>query len=226
MEKERMKETLQALVEKEAWENISRNAKLTPEMIEQFSRQLDWNLLSENDSIRWTVKLVSDYKDEINWEALSENLFRDEETLNCYEHEKIVRKFPELLDWKVLSGLLLPTRKGYLRKFSDRWDWEIIAENIAIEWNDALFKEFEEKLLPILSTIMLENVADGCSIYSARNNKCIKKSRFSTSCTLLEQLIRKSTNDLKLKLLCETYKKSDTTLTGRKTVEEIIDEYF
>ncbi len=229
MEKEKMKETLQAYVEKEAWRVISKNAKLTPEMIGFFNNKIDWELLSENESMRWTVGFVFKKKERINWTSLSASLFREEETLDCTEHLEIVRKFSKLLDWKVLSGLHLPTRKEYLKEFTDCWDWETITENIAINWDDALIDEYEDKLLPVLGNIVLENLVDG----NGKNFVCGSGRRSRRTYTnLLEQLIEKNADKLKAKLLYSyfehEFEEDDRTLkiTGNKTVEDIINQYF
>jgi hypothetical protein len=198
MTNEKIKETLQALREKEAWKTISEDMKLTPELIDKFIHRLNWEALSENRTMRWTTEIVSKYKKEINWTEFSDHLFDVEEKLEYAEHLEIVRKFPDLIDWEKISGEYLPSKSEYLKEFSERWNWTEIAENTNINWTDELFAEYEDKLLPVLADIMFENLADDKSrAFSYRRRRC----------GLMEQLIKKDVSELQVEILREMFRK-------------------
>jgi hypothetical protein len=202
MEKENIKKTLQTLRNKEAWKIVSNDMKLTPELITVNEDKIDWDELSLNSEIRWTMELVSEYQTRINWEFLSNSLFDSEEKLACTEHLKIVRCMFLRLDWNALSDSYLPTRKEYLKEFAEHWNWEKIAENDWIIWSESLFTDFEDKLLPILSAMALENLVAieqyGDLITSRRRRRRYIGFRFDG---LLKQLIEKDADKLRIQLL-------------------------
>jgi hypothetical protein len=202
MNKENIKETLQTLRNKEAWKIVSREMKFTPELIELNEEHIDWDEISTNSEMRWTVDLVSKYQKKINWAILSKSLFDSEEKLACAEHLKIVRTMPEVLDWDVLSESDLPSRSEYLKEFLEKWNWEKIAENGNIIWTNNLFTEFEEHLLPVLSTIALDSLVKDVipNNYGNQGGRRHHHQYFGYP-GLLNQLIENDADRLKVQML-------------------------
>jgi len=222
MKKENIKETLQTLRNKEAWKIVSNDMKLTPELITVNEDKIDWDELSLNSEIRWTMELVSEYQTRINWEFLSNSLFDSEEKLACTEHLKIVRCMFLRLDWNALSDSYLPTRKEYLKEFAGNWNWETIAENEWISWSEDLFTDFEDKLLPVLSAMALENLIDreqhSSSMFGGR-----KRRRYIGFSGVLRQLIEKDADKLKIQLLNQLcLEDKHTDRRSKITVQDLI----
>ena len=222
MKKENIKETLQTLRNKEAWKIVSNDMKLTPELITVNEDKIDWDELSLNSEIRWTMELVSEYQTRINWEFLSNSLFDSEEKLACTEHLKIVRCMFLRLDWNALSDSYLPTRKEYLKEFAEHWNWETIAENEWISWSEDLFTDFEDKLLPVLSAMALENLIDreqhSSSMFGGR-----KRRRYIGFSGVLRQLIEKDADKLKIQLLNQLcLEDKHTDRRSKITVQDLI----
>ena len=212
MTNEKIKETLEALREKEAWKTISEEMKLTPALIDKFSHKLNWEALSENRTIRWSTEIVSKYKEKINWAEFSGILFDFEEKLDYAEHLAIVRKFPDSIDWGKISDSYLPYKSEYLKEFAEHWNWREIAENSNISWTDELFAEYEDKLLPVLADEMFENLA-------ADNNNIRYRRR---RCDLLEQLVKKEIETIQIEILQELFSK-DVNLNNELLVKDLLE---
>jgi hypothetical protein len=146
-------ETLKALIVKQAWDELSGDSSFTwvPQMIDRHVKEINWEELSGNSGVYWNVETVSKYKDLIFWESLSRNLFDNDSKVLFSNHLEIVRKFSDMVDWQALSSSDLPGNKKYLKEFSDRWDWKEISGNRSIKWNDELFNEYIDKILPYYS---------------------------------------------------------------------------
>jgi hypothetical protein len=156
-----MSETLKALMVKKAWDELSGDTAFPwiPRMIDKHVEEINWKELSDNSGVYWNVDTVSKYKDLIHWESLSRRLFYDDSKVQFNSHVEIVRKFSDMVDWKVLSDSCLPGDKKYLKEFEALWDWEVIAGNSSVKWNDELRNEYMDKFLPYYSD-------DFCRYYS------------------------------------------------------------
>jgi len=58
MNKENLKETFETLRNKEAWKIVSGEMKLTPELVQFYEDEIDWDELSSNSEMHWTETLV------------------------------------------------------------------------------------------------------------------------------------------------------------------------
>ena len=88
---------LKKQIQKEAWENISRNYPLTERMLMQHSSDLNWEEVSQNSSIHWDVGMLERFRGRIDWQVFSRNA--DEDILS----EEIIEKFKDNWDWAELS---------------------------------------------------------------------------------------------------------------------------
>ena len=107
------------MMEEEAWKNLSRNFGFTIQMLEKYQDKLDWNEVSENTTIVWTMDILEKFKKRISWKAFSE--YCDENILT----PEIVERFKEYFDWHALSSKSdLPM--FIYDKYSDLLDWKEI----------------------------------------------------------------------------------------------------
>jgi len=90
------------MMDTEAWSNISCNFPFSDAQLEKFSDKLNWENVSRNINIGWTISMLEKYKKKLDWTVLSLNINVD-----------------------VLSVDLID-------KFKDKWNWEKLSENINI----------------------------------------------------------------------------------------------
>ena len=115
---------LKKQIQKEAWENISRNYLLTENMLMQHSSDLNWEEVSRNSSIHWDVGMLDRFRGRIDWKVFSGNA--DDDILS----EEVIEKFKDNWDWSELSGNPnLPLCYNLIDKYIDRWDWNQLTNN-------------------------------------------------------------------------------------------------
>jgi hypothetical protein len=126
-----------------------------------------------------------------------------------------------VIDWEKLSDSHLPSKSEYLKEFSQHWNWAEIARNSKITWTDALFAEYEDKLLPVLADIMFENLAADNDIHFPSIRKGYYYGRHSG---LFEHLVRKDVSELQIEILSELFKEKKCDLNTLKSQKKLIDD--
>ncbi len=66
--KELSNEFMQKIVNEEAWKELSGDFNWSETLLEKFQDMVDWNEISENRNIRWTVSMIQKFKNRINCE--------------------------------------------------------------------------------------------------------------------------------------------------------------
>lgn len=113
----------QNIIEAKAWSEISGNFGLTEEMLQLYSDLLDWNEVSKNNEIHWTVKLIETWADRLNWEALSES--SNEYLLT----PDVIAYFVNRWNWRALSrNHNLKLDYTFIDRFIDKWDWSELID--------------------------------------------------------------------------------------------------
>ena len=89
---------------------------LDMDFIEQHGDQLDWDCLSNNESLPWSESFIDRYKDKWKWGfgGLSEN---------------------ESLPWS----------EKLIERFADKWDWHYLSGNESLPWSESLVVRFEPR---------------------------------------------------------------------------------
>ena len=110
---------------KEAWKQLSREFKWNEELLLKYRAEIDWDALSNNIDMLWTVSILDKFKHNINWSELSdcapENLLTP----------KIIERFADRWDWHCLSdNYNLKLTFALLDRFVDKWDWKIIINRL------------------------------------------------------------------------------------------------
>lgn len=131
-------EMIQSIISAKAWSDISGNFGLTEEMLERYADKLNWNEVSKNSEIHWTVKLIEKWADRLNWEELSES---GNEFLLTPD---VIAYFVNRWNWRALSrNSNLKLDFTFIDRFIDKWDW---AELIDCWRREEFYtKEFLEK---------------------------------------------------------------------------------
>ena len=89
---------LKETIRKQAMKSISANYPLNNEMLNKYPSELDWEEVSDNDNISWTVAMIDRWKNILNWKVFSQT--SNEAILT----PEILEKFKDQWDWGELSG--------------------------------------------------------------------------------------------------------------------------
>ncbi|MCR4829741.1 MAG: hypothetical protein K5864_09835 [Bacteroidales bacterium] len=144
-------EMIQSIISAKAWNDISSNYGLTEEMLERYADKLNWNEVSKNSEIHWTVKLIEKWANRLNWEELSGN--GNEYLLT----PDVIAYFVNRWNWHTLSrNSNLKLDFTFVDRFIDKWDWQELIDSWRRE--DFYTKEFFDRYrshIPLTS--FLEN---------------------------------------------------------------------
>ena len=129
---------------------LTKNYPLQPGFIERHEYSIDWNLLSQNIKIDYTLEFCEKYKDKLNWEKfnpLLSNQFigegRDDRLIAFVDH------FKDKLNWHTVTQYLrIPENTEHLlNTFEDYWDWGNLCLLESIPWNINLLRKFRNKIV-------------------------------------------------------------------------------
>ena len=110
---------LKETIRKQAMKNISQEYPLNNEMLCKYCNELDWEEVSDNDNISWTVAMIDRWENQLNWKVFSQT--RNKTLLTA----EIIEKFKDQWDWGELSGNQnLKLSFDLIDKYIDRWDWD------------------------------------------------------------------------------------------------------
>ena len=111
-------EFMQHSAESAAWEEISSDYPLTDGMLEKYADKLDWEEVTGNRNIHWTVPMLEKFKKRIDWHKFSR--YVDEDILT----PSVIEAFKEKWDWDELSeNNSVPLTDELLMTYADRWNW-------------------------------------------------------------------------------------------------------
>ena len=91
MEKISLSEGLMAqMMENEAWGVISREHPFSLEQLEKYADRIDWEELSCNGNVFWTIPMLEKFKSRLNWRKLINNY-----SLRNWDVEAFFRKYED-----------------------------------------------------------------------------------------------------------------------------------
>ncbi|MDE6093985.1 MAG: hypothetical protein K2F61_04300, partial [Muribaculaceae bacterium] len=119
-------EFLNSVLEAEAWKEVSQRESLSMEILEKYADRLDWEEISGNQNIIWTINGISKFANRLDWEEFSRS---------CPENlisETTLQKYAGKWDWKQLSNRdVVYNNWNLLEKFADKVNWSEVITN----WN-------------------------------------------------------------------------------------------
>ena len=65
-------EFLNSVLETEAWKKISENESLSMDILDKYADKLDWEEISENRKIIWTLDGINKFAGRLNWSDFSQ----------------------------------------------------------------------------------------------------------------------------------------------------------
>ncbi len=117
---------------------VQRYYPLTEAQLARYADQWDWELLSENAGLPWSIDLLEQFAETWDWGALS------------YNSElpwgiDLIERFADKWYWHLLSEDygLLPWSIDLIERYADKWDWGVLSKNSGLPWSKQLFRQFE-----------------------------------------------------------------------------------
>ena len=137
--------TLNKLLEEMAWSEISSSYDISLDMLEKYADKLDWNGISQNDSIPWTIDALQKFADRIDWNEFSQKC--PSELIDS----QFFQRFCDRLNWDVLSDYrIFCDNWDLLEKFADKVNWgELVDRGRSIFQNPMVFFERFRQYIPI-----------------------------------------------------------------------------
>lgn len=130
---------LNAVLEAEAWKEISENESLSMDMIDKYADKLNWEEISGNRCIIWTLDGISKFANKLNWSVFSR--YCPDNIIN----EVTLQKFANRWDWKEISNReCFYNEWDLLEKFADKADWSEVISNWKIERPLDFFARFQQ----------------------------------------------------------------------------------
>ncbi|WP_396153357.1 hypothetical protein [Flavobacterium sp.] len=134
------------------WKYLSSSKKINIDIVEQFSDNVDWLLLSKNPHFEWNNSLIRKFQDKIDWYNFSfyfrlKPPYSDEV---CYLLEEFIEKF----DWDRLCcnqninfySIFHYHNSEILKRYKQKFDWNILSKNNSFQWNKYLLEENKENI--------------------------------------------------------------------------------
>ena len=91
MEKISLSEGLMAqMMENEAWVHISKKHPFSLDQLEKYADRIDWEELSCNGNVFWTIPMLEKFKSRLNWRKLINNY-----SLRNWDVEAFFRKYED-----------------------------------------------------------------------------------------------------------------------------------
>jgi hypothetical protein len=123
-------------------QGISSNQEIRwhEEFIDNVEDRLAWSVLTNNESIIWSERLIEKYKsikfDKSSWSNLSWNR-------KIHFTEDFLYKYRDDLDWNILSGNQgIPWADNLIDKYKDKLNWDRLSENTAVAWSESLIDKY------------------------------------------------------------------------------------
>lgn len=132
-------EFLNSVLETEAWKEISDSESLSMDILDKYADKLDWDEISENGNVIWTLDGINKFANRLNWSNFSKY---------CPDHiinEVTLQKFANRWDWKEISNRnCFYNDWKLLEKFADKADWSEVITNWDIEKPLEFFARFQQ----------------------------------------------------------------------------------
>jgi hypothetical protein len=151
---------------------FSSSYPLSEDMLNKFLTKWDWEAISTNKNIEWTIELIEKYQDKLDWGNSFEDLrmslpyneklpwsiefinqFIDKWDWICLSRnsvlpwsENLLESFMDKWDWYSLSGNnSLPFSFNFIEKYKDKWHWDSLSSLSSMPWSIELIREYKDK---------------------------------------------------------------------------------
>lgn len=143
----------------DAYDQLSSSWTFTWDELDNLKEKLNWDLVSSNPFIKWSIEMIESFEDKINWSLLSKNINSDS------MRDEVFERFAGRWDWKQLSwNSNLCISEKLIEKYKDRWDWKGIIHYFRTSFpaKDFLekYKDFIPQEIPRRSGLYAQLVYD------------------------------------------------------------------
>lgn len=109
------------------WNGLSRNESLPwdKNILEDFVKKWDWQLLSLNNGVGFSIAQLEKYNNKIKWNGAS-----------------------HFDSYTIANNTSLPWTEELIDRFKTKWDWAGIARNTGIPWTEKLMIQYSPFLMP------------------------------------------------------------------------------
>lgn len=129
------------MMENEAWVHISKKHPFSLDQLEKYADRIDWEELSCNRDVFWTIPMIEKFKSRLNWSKIARNM--SEEKLSV----EMLEKFKDIWDWDEYSDCGSLTEE-IVGRFADRLNWRKLINNYSLRnWDvEAFFRKYEDRI--------------------------------------------------------------------------------
>lgn len=126
------------------WDSISEK-KLSWEFINRYSNDLNWESLSSNELVNWTLDSLKKYEEKVDWRNVSFNQ-------SMPWSKEMIDLFADKLDWDSVSCTMwdyMPWDEAFFDKYADRYTpqaWNEISSSRYIPWDVKLVEKYQDKI--------------------------------------------------------------------------------
>lgn len=128
------------------WELLSSNENLywSIDLIEKFKDRWHWESLSGNESLPWSDELIFKYANKWYWQKANDWGFSLSDNNSVKWSYNILKRHPEKIDWDMISikADILNKYPDIFRDFFDKLDWDSISGNEEINFSEELIDKF------------------------------------------------------------------------------------
>lgn len=130
---------LNSVLEAEAWKELSQRESLSMDLLEKYADKVDWEEVSSNGNVMWTMDGIAKFASRIHWEDFSRNC------PDSLISSTTLQKFSNLWDWKTLSNRdIIYNDWKLLEQFADKINWGEVITNWNIEKPLDFFIKFQQ----------------------------------------------------------------------------------
>lgn len=136
---------ISALIQKAYWNQISsykiRNT-ITVEFAKQYSQQLNWKLISQNETVDWSIEFLQYFQNNLIVSKFTKEVFFE------FHQRGFLMEFLQLysnsINWNTVSKIL--TDSSQLAECKDKINWKIISKNRMIDWDYKDLKTYSKEI--------------------------------------------------------------------------------
>ncbi len=136
------------IIDEAAWKKLSGEFPWSEQLLEKYQDKVDWNEVSNNNTMLWTVSMLERFRNKLNWTALSSSGRGHRNILTA----ELFERFKDRWNWSLLSSNTdVGMTYELIDRFIDRWDWRELINRM---WNhddylyDRAFLERYKEYIP------------------------------------------------------------------------------
>jgi len=120
---------------------------LSETQLVKFKRIWNWQRISDNIHINWTVETIRQVADCLDWESFSTNP-------SAFKDLKAIITFDHLIDWNgdknscfdsIAQNTGLPWNKEFVERYKEKINFEKLSANTAVDWSEELIDLYRNK---------------------------------------------------------------------------------